>query len=210
MLHDRVFSYLKEKLRSKLRSFLGVVDDSCILPRTHPSVHHLAVIHPSAQILLTGHSANRVAVGAHTHLRGELFLFGHGGRILIGEQCYIGEGTRLWSGCSIKVGNRVLISHSCTIVDNLTHPEDPDERNRHFQEIVTLGHPAEMDLGELPVVIEDDAWVCSHCVILRGVRIGRGAIVAAGSVVTSSVPQYTIVAGNPARAIRAVKRKEPC
>ena len=52
------------------------------------------------------------------------------------------------------------------------------------------------------VVIEDDCWIASHSVILAGVTVGRGSIVAAGSVVTTDVPPYSIVAGVPARVIR--------
>jgi maltose O-acetyltransferase len=55
---------------------------------------------------------------------------------------------------------------------------------------------------DLGVVIEDDVWIGARAMILRGVRIGRGAVVAAGAVVTKSVPPYGIVAGNPARIVR--------
>jgi acetyltransferase-like isoleucine patch superfamily enzyme len=55
---------------------------------------------------------------------------------------------------------------------------------------------------DLGVVIEDDVWVGARALILRGVRIGRGAIVGAGAVVTKSVPPYAIVAGSPARVVR--------
>lgn len=52
------------------------------------------------------------------------------------------------------------------------------------------------------VVIEDDVWIGTRAIILAGVTIGRGAVVAAGSVVTKSVPAYAIVGGNPAKIIR--------
>lgn len=52
------------------------------------------------------------------------------------------------------------------------------------------------------VVIEDDVWVGTRAIILAGVTIGRGAVVAAGAVVTKSVPPYAIVGGNPARILR--------
>lgn len=53
-----------------------------------------------------------------------------------------------------------------------------------------------------PVRIEDYAWVSSHSVLLPGVTVGEGAVVAAGAVVAKSVPAYTLVGGNPARHIR--------
>lgn len=59
-----------------------------------------------------------------------------------------------------------------------------------------------------PVRIEDHAWVGFNVIILKGVTIGEGAIVAAGSVVTKDVPAFTVVAGNPARVIRELPREE--
>jgi acetyltransferase-like isoleucine patch superfamily enzyme len=55
-----------------------------------------------------------------------------------------------------------------------------------------------------PVRIGDDAWVGFGAVILKGVEIGRGAVVAAGSVVASDVPEGTVVAGNPARVVKII------
>jgi acetyltransferase-like isoleucine patch superfamily enzyme len=55
---------------------------------------------------------------------------------------------------------------------------------------------------DLGVIIEDDVWVGTRAVILHGVRVRRGAIVAAGAVVTKSVPPYAIVGGVPARVLK--------
>ena len=57
-----------------------------------------------------------------------------------------------------------------------------------------------------PIIIEDDVWIGFKSSILKGVTIGRGAIVAAGSVVTKAVPEYSLVAGNPAVVIRRLER----
>jgi len=168
-------------------------------------LHPTAVIYPTTSLQLQGWPKDRISVGEHSHIRGELLLFGHGGRIRIGSYCYVGEQTRIWSALSIDIGDRVLISHGVTIMDNLTHPIDPVARHKQFREIITTGHPREIDLGEKAVVLEDDVLVSSHCVILRGVRIGRGAVIGAGSVVTSDIPPMTVNAGNPARFIRAVE-----
>jgi maltose O-acetyltransferase len=56
--------------------------------------------------------------------------------------------------------------------------------------------------GFSPVIIEDDVWIGARVIILKGVRVGRGAIIGAGAVVTKNVPPFSVVAGNPARVIR--------
>lgn len=176
--------------------------------------HALAEVHPTARIYPTaslqpqGHPRERIRVGAHSHIRGELLLFGHGGRIDIGEYCYVGEQTRIWSAESVTIGNRVLISHLCTIMDNQTHPLDAGMRHEQFKTIISAGHPQKIDLGEKPVVIEDDVLIGCHTVVLRGVRIGRGAVIGAGSVVTDDVPPFVVAAGNPARVMRALTKDE--
>ncbi|RFA25156.1 hypothetical protein CAI21_19880 [Alkalilimnicola ehrlichii] len=59
-----------------------------------------------------------------------------------------------------------------------------------------------------PVIIEDDVWIGNNCIVLKGVRIGRGAIVGAGAVVTKDVPAYCIVGGNPARVLKRLPEPE--
>lgn len=173
------------------------------LRSTHsgPSVHPLAKIHPEGRLIRGAGQEDGIAVGANSHIRGELLLFGHGGNITIGEYCYVGHQTRIWSGKEIHIGDRVLIGHLVSIMDNLTHPLDAAGRHAHYRAIVHGGHPRDIDLGDAAVRIEDDAWICAHAVIMPGVTVGRAAIVSAGSVVTHDVPPGKIVAGNPARII---------
>ncbi|WP_456654780.1 acyltransferase [Bradyrhizobium sp. JR3.5] len=66
----------------------------------------------TARIRNTRGDSDRIVIGDNSVIRGELMTFAHGGEIKIGEWCYIGEGTRIWSAASIEIGNRVLISHS--------------------------------------------------------------------------------------------------
>jgi acetyltransferase-like isoleucine patch superfamily enzyme len=145
---------------------------------------------------------DRIVIGRNCIIMGELSLYGHGGRISIGDWCFVGGNSRIWSGGSITIGNRVLISHNVNIFDNDTHPFDPIERHRQFVAIYTQGHPPDLDLAEQAVVIEDDAWIGASATVLKGVTIGQAAVVAANSVVTRDVPARTIVAGNPARPVR--------
>jgi acetyltransferase-like isoleucine patch superfamily enzyme len=142
-----------------------------------------------------------ITIGMRTHVRGELMTFPLGS-LVIGDDCYVGEQTRIWARASISIGNRVLIAHLTTILDNTTHPLDAEARHRQYRAILTSGHPPDAELSPKPIRIEDDAWISSHVVVLRGVTIGRAAVVAAGSVVTRDVEPFTVVAGNPARVIR--------
>lgn len=150
----------------------------------------------------------RIQVGSHTCIAGELFVFRHAGAIEIGEWCYVGENTRIWSADRIVIGSRVLISHDVNIFDSLTHPIAPSARHAQTRAILTTVHPQAVELAPRPVEIEDDAWIGAGALILRGVRIGRGAVVGARSVVTSSVSDFTIVGGNPARMIRTLDQNE--
>lgn len=158
-------------------------------------------LYRTARIYNMSRTRDTIRIGARTMVRGELTVFAHGGRIEIGHSCYIGEGTRLWSGASIIVGNHVLIAHGVTVMDNLTHPIDFLARRRHFDAIYGMGHPNDIDLDDRTIQIGDDAWICAHAIILRGVKIGARSIVAAGAVVTKDVADDTIVAGNPAKLI---------
>ena len=162
-------------------------------------------VHPGGQILpMNRHLRDSISVGPNTHIRGQLFTFGHGGRIRMGSYCYVGDNSKLWSAVELTIGDRVLIGHNTSIFDSDTHPLDPTLRHRQFADIITKGHPPQIDLREVPVRIGDDVWIGCNVVILKGVTIGQGAVVGAGSVVTTDVPPHVIVAGNPARAVRAL------
>lgn len=161
-----------------------------------------------ARIINMQSSDTRIRIGESTVVEAELLVFRHGGEIEIGSWCYIGVGARVWSGASIRIGNRVLIAHNVNIIDNRTHPLTPKARHDHFTAIFSTGHPSAIALGDSPVVIEDDAWVAAGATVLRGLRVGKGAIVAAGAVVTNDVPDYCIVAGNPASVVRRLTENE--
>jgi len=152
--------------------------------------------------------SGRIVIGPNSHVRGELMILAHGGRILIGEWCYVGVGTRIWSGASIDIGNRVLISHSVNIFDNLTHPIRASDRHAQTRHISRRGHPRQIFLDDKPIKIGDDAWIGACAIIMRGVTVGQGGIVAAGAVVTKDVPAYSIVAGNPAVVVRELSPEE--
>lgn len=174
-----------------------------------------ARIDPSARFVAGAEITNilgrreAIRVGRNTVLAGQLLTFGHGGDIEIGDWSFIGPGSRVWSAASIRIGHRVLISHNVNVHDTDSHPIDPAARHAQFVEIMQRGHPREApDIRAAPVVIGDDAWIGFNSIVLKGVNIGRGAVVAAGSVVTRDVPAWTVVAGNPATVVRSLEASQ--
>jgi acetyltransferase-like isoleucine patch superfamily enzyme len=95
-----------------------------------------------------------------------------------------------------------LISHGVNIHDNDSHSLSAAARSDHFSQIIAVGHP--IDIGGISgaaVEIESDVWIGFNATILKGVTVGKGAIVGAASVVTRDIAPYTIVAGNPAKVV---------
>ena len=135
------------------------------------------------------------------------------GKMIIGDRVVINEGTKLICSKKIVIGNDVLISWGCNIVDsNIMHSMNSkkrleDTRNARIEvENHTLGQHVDFSkIASAPVVIKDKAWIGFHAIILKGVTIGEGAIVGAGSVVTKDVPDYAVVGGNPARILKYTK-----
>ena len=166
-----------------------VVGDGSILLTTSRIDNHLGTV-------------TAIQVGKDCRIAGQLLVFAHGGKITIGDDCFVGEGSRLWSAASIRVGSRVLISHGVNVHDTNSHSISAAQRHSHILAIFDSGHPRHLpDVVDAPVVIEDDAWIGFNAVVLKGVRIGRGAIVGSATVVTKDVPPFSVVVGNPAREI---------
>jgi acetyltransferase-like isoleucine patch superfamily enzyme len=104
--------------------------------------------------------------------------------LVIGDRVSIGDRTQIHCGERVTIGAGTLISWDCVIMDRDYHnPDGGAERTA-------------------PVVIGKNVWVGCRAIILKGVTIGDGAVVGAGSVVTRDVPPCTLVAGNPARVVR--------
>jgi len=112
--------------------------------------------------------------------------------ITIGDDCGF-TGTTLVAADRITIGDRVLVGGNVSIVDFDFHPLTPEGR----AEAINAGAAA-------PIVIKDDVFVGMEALVLKGVTIGEGAVVGAGSVVTQDVPPRTVVAGNPAQVVGEV------
>lgn len=114
-----------------------------------------------------------------------------GARLVIGDNCRI-------NGALLSVGHEIRIGNNCRIAP-FVHILDGD-----FHDLLDR----EAEGRSAPIVLEDDVWLTTRSMVLKGVRIGRGAVVAAGAIVTKDVPPYTVVAGVPARVIKKIERPE--
>lgn len=122
--------------------------------------------------------------------------------------CKIGKNTQIGSYCEIK--EKVTIGDNCRLQSYVFIPEEIKIGNNVFigPHVIFLNdkYPtAEKTLAKTykidPIIVEDDVTIGGNATILPGVKIGRGAMVGAGSVVTKDVPPYAVVCGNPSRII---------
>ncbi len=111
-----------------------------------------------------------------------------GQNITIGERTFINMGCSFQDWGGITIGDDCLIGHNCTIC-TVNHSKDPERRG---------------DMTCSPVVIGNKVWIGANVTILPRVRIGDGAIIAAGAVVSKDVPAKTIAAGVPAKIINNI------
>lgn len=137
------------------------------------------IIHRNCDIKL----GNKVNIHRYVKLSG----FGNAhakSRLIIGDGVAIGDRTEIHAGNSVTIGNGTLIAWDCCIMDRDYHK---------------LGGDTEKTA---PVVIGNHVWIGCNVLVMKGVTIGDGAVIAAGSVVTKDVPAGALVGGNPAKIIK--------
>lgn len=129
---------------------------------------------------------------------GRNFRIGLGSTILnpkqvtIGDDVYLGPGTQITSPTSVVIGDRVMFGPQVMLIGG-----DHDLSNTAVPLRFAPPPP-----DPPPIVVEDDAWIGARVTILKGVRIGHGAVVGAASLVTKDIPPLAIAVGNPCRVIR--------
>lgn len=156
----------------------------------------------------------RIKIGNESVLCCLVVLERETGCVNIGSRTYIGGGSKLIASTCISIGNDVMISWGCTIVDHDSHSLDFRQRAEDIQSWrsglikgglqVAAANKNWDYVKQLPISICDKVWIGMDVLILKGVTIGEGAVVAARSVVTKDVAPWTLVAGNPAREIRSL------
>ena len=160
----------------------------------------------TAQIFRHLRSRKRKAVVIGKHVScyaGCSFAIAENGTCTIGDFTLL-NGALIMAEDKIDIGSHCLISWNVGIADSDFHPLEPAQRLIDAQALAPFfkDRPARPKLKTAPVRIADNVWVGMNAVILKGVTIGENSIVAAGSVVTKSIPPNTVVAGNPAVIVR--------
>jgi acetyltransferase-like isoleucine patch superfamily enzyme len=154
-------------------------------------------------------SKERVQIGDDNILDCKLQLDADHSVIIVGNNNWIGAST-ISCRTKIEIEDNVFISWGGYISDHDSHSTDFRHREsdtlmqlRNYRSKQNLNKDKNWDkVGSKPIKICSHSWIGMNCIILKGVTIGEGAIVAAGSVVTKDVPSWTIVGGNPAKIIK--------
>lgn len=156
-----------------------------------------------------------IEIGAGNILGCEFRFESREGFVTVGNDNYIGPSLIICRN-RVSIGNHVTIAWGCTIYDHNSHSLDYRERRKDIEREITnmrngrhfIEDKDWTTVKSAPIVIEDDVWIGMNVIVLKGVTIGRGAIIGAGSVVTKDVPAWTVVAGNPAVIIKRLKEPE--
>ncbi|MBX4909765.1 MULTISPECIES: acyltransferase [Rhizobium] len=145
-----------------------------------------------AELAETSYVAENAAIFTESLTMGERsWIAGHAlvrGDVILGDDCSVNPYACV-SG-KVTCGNGVRIASHASIV-GFNHGFDDPDRPIHRQGVISLG-----------IAIGDDVWIGANCVILDGVTIGKGAVIAAGAVVTGDIPPMAIAGGVPARVLR--------
>jgi acetyltransferase-like isoleucine patch superfamily enzyme len=153
-------------------------------------------------------SGGKVSVGYSSLIQGNIITECEDSTVRIGNNVFIGGGTLLDCVNSITVEDDVLISYGCIFADSDNHSVSYSIRKKDLADWQNgQQHDWQTTLNS-PIKLSKGVWVGARAIVLKGVEIGEGAVVGAGSVVTKDVPPWTIVAGNPARIIREIPEHE--
>ena len=117
-----------------------------------------------------------------------------GAEILIGSHTGISGGA-ICAAIRVEIGRECLIGANVIIVDTDFHPINP--KFRRYNNVSNQIHSS-------PIIIEDNVFIGTSAIILKGVKVGRNSVIGAGAVVTKSVPANSVVVGNPARVVNSL------
>ena len=167
-------------------------------------------IYSNLRLEIRNNKENRpyLRIGKDSIVNGNYVFETGKGSISIGNNTFIGGGTFICVD-GIEIGNDVMFSWGCTVADNNAHSlisaeraTDVNDWKRGLDENKIGYYKDWSKVRTGKIKIKDKAWIGFNSIILKGVTIGEGAVVGAGSVVTADVPDFAVVGGNPAKLIK--------
>ncbi len=181
----------------------------------HVRVHPSAVIAPDAVLLVFGEyppDARLIDVGENCVIEGAIAILRSGASVSLGNRCHLDKAAILISALSIRILDDSIISRGATLVDSDNHSTNWEYRQfdterflRGYVETEGRDSARYHDWEPVPmgdITVGPKAWIALNAIVLKGVTIGEGAVVGAGSVVTDNVPPWHVYAGNPAVEIK--------
>jgi acetyltransferase-like isoleucine patch superfamily enzyme len=144
-----------------------------------------------------------IEIGKDCLILGEIQIYNPKSKIKIGDRVFIGPKTILFCQESIEIKNDVMISWGCTLIDTNAHSLKSNERENDVMTWKKGWQYKDWSLvSSAKITVEDKSWIGFNSIILKGVKVGAGSIVGAGSVVSKDVDANSIVGGNPAIFIK--------
>lgn len=140
--------------------------------------------------------------GKGTYIQGPI-QFDYGVFTTFGEKCYANFNLVVLDCCQVQIGSNVFFGPNCTIATPV-HPMCAEQRRIRKRNDGTMYN---YEYAK-PVTIEDDCWLASDVTVCGGVKIGKGSVIGAGSVVTRDIPANVFAAGNPCRVIRKITKDD--
>ena len=130
-------------------------------------------------------------------------LVDYGDNMFVGKNFFANFNFTVLDCGMVTIGDNVMFGPNCTLVTAM-HPFVAEERNYRIKED---GTPYTVEYSK-PVTVGDDCWIASNVTVIGGVRIGKGCVIGAGSVVTRDIPDNSLAVGNPCRVIRKITEKD--
>ncbi|MET0391188.1 MAG: acyltransferase [Polyangiales bacterium] len=170
-------------------------------------------VHVARTSVLTGKETFRrffserdpaVVIGEHCHIEGAQLALGRNATLHVGHHVFAAHLIVL-AEQEVRIGSCVMISFNVVIADTDFHPIEPAQRLLDAIAVSPLANGrARPPLAAAPVIIEDDVWIGPNVTLLKGVRVGAGAFIEPGAMVTRDVPPRARVLGNPAQVVGEV------
>lgn len=193
---QKVYRTIKPSVYSKIKKQLRINGNISI--GSNSNIEACKIFHADLKKGLLN-----IEIGKDCLLEGTIVLYTNQSKVKIGDRTFIGKDTTIYCYNEVEIGNDIMFSWGITLIDTNAHSLKSSDR---MNDVVDWKKGAEFKdwskVSNQKVTIANKSWIGFNSIILKGVTIGEGAIVAAGSVVTKDVAPYTIVGGNPAKCIK--------